>query len=111
MGMSLPPGSTTGTLEHGSQGRVVRVNGPLVEVEGLDEVAVQDVVEIGHKALAAEVVSVRRGLVTAQVYEYTGGICVGDPALGQGHPLSAPPRSRPPRRDLRRPAPPVGRTV
>jgi len=70
-------------------GRVVRVNGPLVEIEGLDQVAVLDVVEVGHDGLAAEVVSVRHGLLTAQVYEYTGGLRVGDPALGQGHPLSA----------------------
>jgi V/A-type H+-transporting ATPase subunit A len=87
--MSSPASGMTRTLQHGSSGRVVRVNGSLVEVEGLGEVAVRDVVEIGHNALAAEVVSVRRGLATAQVYEYTGGICVGDPALGQGHPLSA----------------------
>jgi len=58
-------------------------------VEGLDDVAVEDVVEIGHAALAAEVVSVRRGLVTAQVYEYTGGLKVGEPAAGKGRPLSA----------------------
>jgi V/A-type H+-transporting ATPase subunit A len=70
-------------------GQVVRVNGPLVEVEGLDQVAVLDVVEVGHAGLAAEVVSVRRGLVTAQLYEYTGGLRVGDPAVGRGHPLSA----------------------
>ena len=75
--------------EQTGSARVVRVNGPLVEVEGLDQVAVLDVVEVGHAGLAAEVVSVRRGLVTAQVYEYTGGLRVGDPATGRGHPLSA----------------------
>jgi V/A-type H+-transporting ATPase subunit A len=68
---------------------VVRVNGPLVEVEGLDQVAMTDVVEVGHRALAAEVVAIRRGLITAQVYEYTGGLQVGDPAVGRGRPLSA----------------------
>ncbi|MGP8007831.1 MAG: V-type ATP synthase subunit A [Acidimicrobiales bacterium] len=70
-------------------GQVVRVNGPLVEVDGLDQVAVLDVVEVGHAGLAAEVVSVRRGLVTAQLYEYSGGLRVGEPAVGRGHPLSA----------------------
>ncbi len=75
--------------EQAGSGRVVRVNGPLVEMDGLDQVAVLDVVEVGHAGLAAEVVSVRRGLVTAQVYEYTGGLRVGDPAIGRGHPLSA----------------------
>lgn len=70
-------------------GRVVRVSGPLVEVEGLAPVAVADVIEVGDAGLAAEVVSVQRSLVTAQVYEYTGGLRVGDPAAGRGSPLSA----------------------
>ena len=69
-------------------GHVVRVNGSLVEMEGLGSVAVSDVVEVGAASLAAEVVSVRRGLVTAQVYEYTGGLRVGDTASGQSRPLS-----------------------
>jgi len=73
----------------GRVGRIVRVNGPLVEIEGLDQVAVSDVVEVGEAGLAAEVVSVQRGRLTAQVYEYTGGLRVGEPAVGLGHPLSA----------------------
>ena len=54
------PRRTARTGVSRGSGRVVRVNGPLVEVEGLDEVAVADVVEVGDAALAAEVVSVRR---------------------------------------------------
>ena len=70
-------------------GRVVRVNGPLIEAEGLDHVAVADVIEVGESGLAAEVVSVRAGRLSAQVFEYTGGIRVGDPVSGGGQPLSA----------------------
>ncbi|HUI03192.1 MAG TPA: V-type ATP synthase subunit A, partial [Acidimicrobiales bacterium] len=70
-------------------GRVVRVNGPLVEAEGLDQVAVADVVEVGGGRLAAEVVAVEGARLTAQVYEYTGGLQVGDPVVGRGRPLSA----------------------
>jgi V/A-type H+-transporting ATPase subunit A len=87
--VSNPTAPTAMADDRPGPGRVVRVNGPLVEIEGLDQVAVLDVVEVGHNSLAAEVVSVRQGLLTAQVYEYTGGLRVGDPALGQGHPLSA----------------------
>ncbi len=72
-----------------SESRVVRVNGPLVEAEGLEGVAASDVIEIGPTALAAEVVSIRSGLVTAQCYEYTGGLKVGDPVVGLGHAVSA----------------------
>lgn len=74
--------STTG-------GRLVRVSGPLVEAEGLAGVAVADVVEVGSARLAAEVVAVEQGRLTAQVYEYTGGLSVGDPVAGLGRPLSA----------------------
>jgi V/A-type H+-transporting ATPase subunit A len=70
-------------------GHVVRVNGPLVEAEGLAEVAVADVVVLGTAGLAAEVVSVDAGLVTVQAYEYTGGLRVGDVVTGTGRPLSA----------------------
>ena len=87
--MTDPTTSTARTGVSRGSGRVVRVNGPLVEVEGLARVAVADVIEVGGAGLAAEVVSVKDGLVTAQVYEYTGGLRVGDGAAGLGRPLSA----------------------
>jgi V/A-type H+/Na+-transporting ATPase subunit A len=70
-------------------GRIARVNGPLIEVEGLERVAVADLVEVGEARLAAEVVAVEHGRLTAQVYEYTGSLRVGDRAVATGHPLSA----------------------
>ena len=70
-------------------GRVVRVNGPLVEVEGLAGVAALDIVEVGRQRLPAEVVAIHEGLLTAQAFEYTGGLRVGDPVAGRGKPLSA----------------------
>jgi len=89
VGVTDPSTPAAGAGVSTGSGRVVRVNGPLVEVEGLARVAVADVIEVGDAALAAEVVSVKHGLVTAQVYEYTGGLRVGDPATGLGRPLSA----------------------
>jgi V/A-type H+-transporting ATPase subunit A len=75
--------------DHGS-GKIVRVNGPLVEIERLEGTAMLDVVEIGPARLTGEVVSVSAtGRVVAQLYEYTGGLAVGDDARGLGHPLSA----------------------
>ncbi|HZC41668.1 MAG TPA: V-type ATP synthase subunit A [Streptosporangiaceae bacterium] len=71
-------------------GRVVRVNGPLVEAEGLAGVAMYDIVEVGEQQLPGEAVAIRGGLVTVQAYEYTGGLAPGAPARGRGRPLSAP---------------------
>jgi len=70
-------------------GRVVRVNGPLVEIEGLHGVAALDVVVVGGNRIPAEVVSIREGTLTAEAFEYTGGLQVGDPAVSLGRPLSA----------------------
>ncbi len=70
-------------------GRVERVNGPLVEVTGLRGVAALDVIEVGPLRIAAEVVSIDGGRLTAEAFEYTGGLRVGDVAISQGQPLSA----------------------
>jgi V/A-type H+-transporting ATPase subunit A len=75
--------------EPAGTGRVVRVNGPLVEIADMRCVAMSDVVEIGALRIPAEVVSVEHEGVTAQAYEYLGGVRVGDPAVGLGRPLSA----------------------
>jgi len=70
-------------------GQVVRVNGPLVEIEGLSGVAALDIVEVGDRRLPAEVVAINEGTLTAEAFEYTGGLRVGDPVAGRGQPLSA----------------------
>lgn len=88
MGLTRRHSDHAGT-SRAQHGRVLRISGPLVEAEGIVNVAVADVVQVGEAKLFAEVVSVRRGVITAQVYEYTGGIKVGDPVSGMGEPLSA----------------------
>jgi V/A-type H+/Na+-transporting ATPase subunit A len=69
-------------------GTITRVNGPLVEAEGLPAVAMHEVVELGPHRLPGEVVAVRGTGATVQAYEYTGGLAPGDSALGRGEPLS-----------------------
>ncbi|HXZ74217.1 MAG TPA: V-type ATP synthase subunit A, partial [Streptosporangiaceae bacterium] len=80
---------TGGTAVGDGSGRVVRVNGPLVEVEGLAAVAMYDIVEVGADRLPGEAVSIRGSLATIQAYEYTGGLAPGDPAYRRPEPLSA----------------------
>ena len=66
-------------------GRVVRVNGPLVEVEGLEGVAMLELVVLGPDRVSAEIVALEGARATLQAYEYTGGIRVGDPgSSGRG---------------------------
>ena len=70
-------------------GRLVRVNGPLLEVQGLVGVAMSELVALGEIGVPGEVVSIRGETVTVQAYEYTGGLAAGDPVAALGHPLSA----------------------
>jgi V/A-type H+/Na+-transporting ATPase subunit A len=80
-----------------STGTVRRINGPLVEVDGLPGVAVAELVVVGAGQVPAEVVSIRvpgtgdarPGRVVLQAYEYTGGLAPGDPARSLGRPLAA----------------------
>ncbi len=69
--------------------RVARVNGPLIEVEGLAGATMSDVVELGERRLPGEVVAIRGDVTTIQAYEYTGGLAPGEPARSLGVPLSA----------------------
>jgi V/A-type H+/Na+-transporting ATPase subunit A len=75
--------------KQGEVARVARVNGPLVEVTGLDGVAMYDIIELGDRRLPGEAVAIRGDVTTVQAYEYTGGLAPGDPARSRGEPLSA----------------------
>ncbi|ARF53383.1 V-type ATP synthase subunit A [Streptomyces gilvosporeus] len=69
--------------------RILRVAGPLVEMEYANGTAMYDLVSLGEAALPGEVVAISGGVVTVQAYEYTGGLSPGDTAFPQGGPLSA----------------------
>jgi V/A-type H+-transporting ATPase subunit A len=71
-----------------SSGAVVRVNGPVVQAEGLDA-AMLDLVTVGTARLLGEVIGLADGLATIQVYADTSGVAPGDPVASTGHPLVA----------------------
>jgi V/A-type H+-transporting ATPase subunit A len=68
---------------------VRRVSGPLVETDRIPGLAMSELLEIGHHGLPAEVVALQADLATAQAYEYTGSVSVGEPVRALGRPLSA----------------------
>ncbi len=73
----------------GQSGRVVRVNGPLVEVEDLPGPKMSWLVELGERRLLGEIVAIHSGSATVQAYEYTGGLAVGHPVVRLARPLAA----------------------
>ncbi len=68
---------------------VVRVSGPIVEIAGMREAHLLDLIELGPSRLVGEVISLRGDLAVAQAHEYTGGLAPGAPASLSGGPLAA----------------------
>jgi V/A-type H+/Na+-transporting ATPase subunit A len=71
-----------------SAGAVLRVNGPVVEVLA-GEAVMGELVEVGDARLPGEVIAISGEVATVQVYEYTGGVAPGQPALATRRPLVA----------------------
>ncbi len=69
-------------------GRIVKVSGPLVVAEGMDEANVYDVVEVSDNKLIGEIIEMRGDRASIQVYEETTGIGPGEPVYTTGEPLS-----------------------
>lgn len=69
-------------------GRIIKVSGPLVVAEGMDEANIYDVVKVGNKRLIGEIIEMRGDKASIQVYEETSGLGPGDPVATTGEPLS-----------------------
>lgn len=69
-------------------GKIVKVAGPLVVAEGMTNANMFDVVNVGKQRLIGEILEMRDGSASIQVYEETAGIRVGDEVVTLGSPLS-----------------------
>ena len=70
------------------KGEIVRVAGPLVVASGLKDAKMYDVVKVGSERLMGEIIELRGGLASIQVYEETAGLGPGDEVFATGEPLS-----------------------
>jgi V/A-type H+-transporting ATPase subunit A len=70
-------------------GRVTRVSGPLVEIDGLPDAAILDLAAVGPLRIPCEIIAIDGDLITAQAYEYTGGLCPGAAVRNTHRPFSA----------------------
>jgi len=71
-----------------SQGKIIKVAGPLVVAKGVPQARMADVVKVGEKGLIGEIIELKGDLASIQVYEETAGIGVGDPVVSTGMPLA-----------------------
>ena len=75
-------------MAKGKKGRIVKVAGPLIVAEGLDDARMFDVVRVSSRHLIGEVIEMRGDKASIQVYEETGGLGPGEEVEGTGEPLS-----------------------
>ncbi|NYB74591.1 V-type ATP synthase subunit A [Sedimentibacter hydroxybenzoicus DSM 7310] len=71
-----------------SQGRVVKISGPLVIAEGMKDADMFDVVRVSEQGLIGEIIEMRGDRASIQVYEETAGLAPGAPVATTGAQLS-----------------------
>jgi V/A-type H+-transporting ATPase subunit A len=71
-----------------TQGEVVKVSGPLVVARGLANARMYEMVRVGEARLFGEIIEIRSGDCSIQVYEETEGIGPGQPVYRTGEALS-----------------------
>ncbi len=69
-------------------GKIVKISGPLVVASGMGKANMYDVVKVGEQGLTGEIIEMRDGNASIQVYEETAGLKPGDPVRTTGRPLS-----------------------
>ncbi len=71
-----------------TEGKIVKVSGPLVIAEGMREANMFDVVRVGEANLIGEIIEMHGDRASIQVYEETAGLGRGDRVVSTGAPLS-----------------------
>ena len=70
------------------EGKIIKVSGPLVVTDGMEEANIQDICRVGHLGLIGEIIEMRGDQASIQVYEETSGLGPGEPVASTGLPLS-----------------------
>ena len=71
-----------------SQGKIIKVSGPLVVADGLADANMADVVRVGKQRLIGEILNMTGDQASIQVYEETSGLGPGAEVVSTGAPLS-----------------------
>ncbi len=70
-------------------GKVKRVNGPVLQISGITDAQMMELVHVSDLGLVGEIVKLSGDQATVQVYEDATGIAPGDNVYGSGMSLSA----------------------
>ncbi|MDR3186433.1 MAG: V-type ATP synthase subunit A [Christensenellaceae bacterium] len=69
-------------------GKIIKVAGPLIIADGMNDCRMFDVVRVGKDKLIGEIIELRSDRASIQVYEETAGLGPGDQVVSTGAPLS-----------------------
>jgi V/A-type H+-transporting ATPase subunit A len=69
-------------------GTIKRINGPVIEAEGISDALMLELVKVGEGRLIGEIIKLDNGEAIIQVYEDTTGMRPGENIYGTGMPLS-----------------------
>jgi V/A-type H+-transporting ATPase subunit A len=69
-------------------GKIIKVAGPLVVADGMEHANLYDVVRVSASELIGEIIEMRGGRASIQVYEETTMLGPGEPVRTTGEPLS-----------------------
>ncbi len=69
-------------------GKIVKISGPLIVADGMQDVKMYDVVRVSDKGLIGEVIELRGDKASIQVYEETSMLGTGEPVVSTEQPLS-----------------------
>lgn len=69
-------------------GEIIKVSGPLVVAKNMEGASIYEVVKISNLGLMGEIIEIRDGAASIQVYEETSGIGPGEPVERTGAQLS-----------------------
>lgn len=70
-------------------GKLVKISGSVIIGKGIPDIEIGEVIEVGDEGLIGEVIRVSEDVFTAQVYEPTSGLKVGDKVIATGRRLVA----------------------
>lgn len=72
-----------------AEGKIHRINGPVLEITGSDAFFMLEMVSIGSLGLIGEVIAVDAAKATVQCYESTTSLKPGETVIGLGRPMCA----------------------
>jgi V/A-type H+-transporting ATPase subunit A len=75
-------------MNESTTGTIIRVSGPLVVAENMNDAKMYDLVRVSEKNLLGEIIELRGDRASIQVYEDTRDLGPGEPVMTTGVPLS-----------------------